>query len=255
VESELKPAENQENEPGLQPGALADRSGSARFQNSRQRLTMLLLIFVVGIGLPLITLPTFRQRLSSRVEALREAYGGRMGAAVLAKVGENREPVPEEYALAEPPLPQYSQLPAVSQKPAESPSISAGPSVRILRIPAPAPEPVAPATPDRIESVPAEEPAAAEADQPLYRQGVVEREAYELLLKSNATMDRLVQDGDPSLKYESWDALKRTETIYWVRVGFSSVADQSRLEYIWQVDLQTKQIAPLSFNARALAKS
>ena len=216
---------------------------------------MLLLIFVVGIGLPLIALPPLRLRLSSRVEALREAYGGRMRAVVLAKVGENQEPFPAEYALPEPPLSQYPQIPAASHEPAEPPAVSAGPAVRILRIPAPAPEPAAPVQPDRVESAPAEEPTASEADQPLYRQGVVEREAYDLLLKLNATMDRLVQGGDPSLKYESWDALKRTETIYWVRVGFSSVADQSRIGYIWQVDLQTKQIAPLSFNARALAKS
>jgi hypothetical protein len=81
----------------------------------------------------------------------------------------------------------------------------------------------------------------------------MEKEAYELLLKLNAAMDRLVQGGDPSLKYESWDALKRGETIYWVRVSFSSRADESRVEYIWQADLQAKQITPLSFSARSLS--
>lgn len=216
---------------------------------------MLLLLFVVGIGLPLIALPPLRQRLSSRVEALREAYGGRIRAMVLARVGENKEPFPEEYALPEPPLPRSPQIPAVSYEPADSPSVRSNPGVRILRIPALSAEAVPPPESDRIESTPGGETVAAEADQPLYRQGAVEKEAYELLLKLSAAMDRLVQGGEASLKYASWDALKRGETIYWVRVGFSSGADQIRVEYIWQVDLQAKQITPLSFNARALAKS
>lgn len=255
MDSELRPETNQEDSSRSQLGAPEDRSASVRFHSSRQRTTMLLLIFVAGIGLPTITLSPLRQRLSSRVEILRAAYGGRFSVVLLEKIGENRQQFPAEYALPEPPLPKYPQIPAVSIQPAKPPSVRDSSGVRTLRIPALPADVFSQEERNPVETPSTGEPVAAEPDQPLYQRGAVEKEAYELLLKLSASMDRLVQGGDPSLKYESWDALKRAETIYWVRVIFSSVADLSRMEYIWQVDIQSKQITPLSFNARALAKS
>lgn len=242
----------------MNPEIIAGNQGAwGDFYRSRQRITTLLLIFVVGVGLPLITIQPLRQRLSERVEALREAYGGRLHTIARAIVGENMESFPAEYALPEPPLPQLPQIAPASPGIKETPSARSSPGVRTLRIPAPPAEQAASAPePHRVESSVAMEPAASEeTDQPRYQQGVAEKEAYELLLKLSAAMDRLVQGADPALRYESWGAMKRGDAVYWVRVTFFSAADENKIEYIWQVDLQSRSATPLSFNARALARS
>jgi hypothetical protein len=89
--------------------------------------------------------------------------------------------------------------------------------------------------------------------QPKYQQGLMEKEAYDFLLKTNPTVDGMVQGSNPSLRFKAWDALKRDEETYWVRLAFTSAPDNANVEYIWQVKLLAKQITPLSYNARSLA--
>ena len=53
-------------------------------------------------------------------------------------------------------------------------------------------------------------------------------------------------------KFLSWDAAGRGEDIYWVRLKFRSEG-KTDIEYIWQVQLQSKQVTPLNYNARSLS--
>ena len=62
----------------------------------------------------------------------------------------------------------------------------------------------------------------------------------------------MVRGSESSLIFESWDAAYRGDDIYWVRVKFQSEDDAVR-EYIWQVNLDSKEITPLSYHARSIS--
>jgi hypothetical protein len=61
-----------------------------------------------------------------------------------------------------------------------------------------------------------------------------------------------VRGSNPSLIFDSWDALHRGSDVYWVRVQFR-LKDNSVREYIWEVKLDSKEIMPLSYYARAVS--
>ncbi len=228
------------------------------FYRARQRFYMALLIFVVAAGLPIVSIPVLRHRLSGRIQALREAMAGGTIKPVVMTVGENKEPFPAEYEKKAGP-PNYPRLPAYFAAtqglagPAASASVvperAPARSKRTIRIPNVSAE----TRPSESAQAPAagQDAGSAEA-QPAYQQGLMEKTAYDLLLKSNATVNGMVQGGNPSLRFKSWDALKRDEDTYWVRLTFTSAADNSSVEYIWQVKILAKQVTPLSYNARSL---
>lgn len=255
------------------PEVTRDAQITTEFYRVRNRIYMSLLVFVVIAGLPVVSVPVLRHRLSGRVGTLREAMAGGSIKPVVVQVGENKEPFPSEYEKKSAP-PNYPKLPAYFaavqglSSPAvgsgstpgstASPIVSATPlrKTRSIRIPKTDmdSEVQSPPTTNAQEQAPAAEQQGAATDaQPKYQQGQMEKEAYDFLLKSNATLSGMVLGSNPKLHFKSWDALKRDEEAYWVRLVFVSVPDNTNVEYIWQVKLLAKQITPLSYNARALA--
>ncbi len=234
------------------------------FYRARYRFYMAVLIFVVAVGLPIISVPALRHRLSGRIQTLREAMaGGRIKPAIVM-VGENHEPFPAEYAKKTAP-PNYPKLPAYfsgSQGGLNGPIVSVNPipnpvqsrGRRTVRIPktSEGQESQSLAANTSAQSAAGQDTAGAEA-QPKYQQGQMEKEAYDFLLSSNPTINNMVHGLNLTLRFKSWDALKREEDAYWVRLTFTNVADNTDVEYIWQVKLLAKQITPLSYNARSIS--
>jgi hypothetical protein len=230
-----------------------------RFYGTRHKIATGLMIFVVVIGLPIVAIPSLRQRLSNRVMAFKSAVAGGIVPATL-DVGANRAPFPTEYASPLPPPPRAPELPNLDRvftmdgRPARP-------------IPVPSPPPRTPARRPKLEaSIPSAQPdtepeaptivgQTTPAGEPelKYQKGKAEQEAYEVLLKSSPTVAALVQGSNPSLKFKSWDAADRGENTYWVRLKFQSEGNPDA-EYIWQVKLQENQATPLNFNARNLAQ-
>jgi hypothetical protein len=232
-----------------------------QFFRVRNRVYTALLAFVVIAGLPVLGVPLLRHRLTERVETLRIAVAGGLTKSVTAKVGENQEPFPSEY---EHPVakPNYPQLPAYlnsvmkQSQPYDVGQVYPPKPSRKLKIPA--------GEPAAAETAPAQAAAPAQAEpsqetqsedaQPVYRQGKMEQEVYDLLLKSDASLASLVQGSNPSYKLKSWDVAKRQEDLYWVRVTFTQMPAQTDMECIWQVQLMSKQVLPLNYNAKSLPR-
>jgi len=218
------------------------------FYKKRNRFYTLLLLFVVVIGLPLVSVPQLRNRLSLRIMLLKSAVAGNV-EPVLARVGANQEPFPSEYERPEPPVHQAFQLPPAARIIPQTPD-----GVYILA-PADPSEAEIPTVLNPGELSPAEgEGVIDEAEEagPKYQQGEIEQEAYDLLLESNATIAEMVRGSDSSMIFDSWDAAHRGDDIYWVRAKFRSQGNPLR-EYIWQVKLDSKEITPLSYHARSIS--
>jgi len=204
------------------------------------RIYMGLLLFVVIAGLPLIAVPVLRHRFSARVQGLRAALGplAIKPAPAWAKVGANRYPFPAELVRPVPNRPQYSDVIDMSHL-----VYRARGGVAVAERPAQ----------NERESAAKEEPLNGEAP-PEFRQGKVEREAYDFLLKSNATVAGMVNGSNPGLRFKTWTAAKAEEDAYLVDLTFTQLSDSEALHYTWRVKLSTKEITPLSHHARSLPK-
>jgi hypothetical protein len=214
------------------------------FYAIRRRIYGGLLIFVVVVGLPIVGVPSLRQRLSRRVLAFKSAFSSDIIPAKAA-VGENMQPFPAEFERPEPLPPKPLQPPSLDRiYTAQFPS-NAPPRISSTRKTAPKPE-VAISTENSSE-----EPPSASDEEPKYQKGEIELSAYDLLIQSNPTVAKMVQGGNPSLHFKSWDAAGRGDDIYWVRLKFKSEGNPD-VEYIWQVKLQSKEVTPLSHNAREI---
>lgn len=234
-------------------------SGPAAFYKKRTIVYGAMLLFVVAAGLPMIAVPSLRNRLSDRLMTLRAAVAGEVRPVNL-KVGENLEPFPEEFERPAHQMPGHVQLPvpesdqvyAVKPGGVVVPSTPSQPrTIRIEKIRKSPPPSEAPATAalTDAESAAGEEPAADTG--PVYKTGKIEQEAYDLLQESNKAIAGMIQGSNPSLHFKSWDAAVRGNSIYWVRVRFASDGNPD-VDYIWQVNLDTKQVTPLSYNARSI---
>jgi hypothetical protein len=234
--------------------AAREQRNAERFFKTRRKVYGVLLIFVVVVGLPIIGIPSLRNRLTLRVQTLKASFSG--GTPPLAvNIGENREPFPAEYDRPAPPI--APEVPIPPQEKIETVS-----RPRTLHIPERAASESGKTTGIQKQSdagfssdtagQSVEQPAPPADEGPKYMKGDMEMEAYSLLLKMNATVAGMVQGSNPSLRFKSWDALKREEDTYWVRLKFLSSEENADVEYIWQVKLQAKQVVPLSHNARAL---
>lgn len=248
-------------EAAAKPQAVQGAPAAAAFYRVRQKFYASLLVFVVAVGLPIISVPALRHRLSGRLQTLREATAGGKIKPAVANVGENKEPLPSEFEKKAGP-PSYPKLPPYF-------AATQGFGTRMVATPSPAPvvrgrrsisipktsaDSESQATaPANVQQAAVDQDAAGAEAEAKYQQGTMEKEAYDLLLKSNPTISGMVQGSNPSLRFMTWDALKREEDAYWVRLTFVSVQDKTEVEYIWQVKLLAKQITPLSYNARALA--
>jgi hypothetical protein len=227
---------------------------SPRFDVVRKGFYAGLLFFIVVIGLPMVSIPSLRNRLSERISTLKGAVSGNIKPAV-AKVGANPEGFPKEYEAQEPALP--NPFPPGSTKERGYTLVAPGLiAFEPRRAPAPSQISEAPAKEARSEpplepksrSVPvvsAEPESAAE-----FKQGSSEKAAYDLLIRSNAAIEDLVRGGKPSLHFFTWDAVLKEEDVYWVRLRFRSEGNPGELDYIWSVNLQSGKVIPLSFNAK-----
>lgn len=241
------------------PTAIRERM---QFYRIRHRVYTGLLVFVVVAGLPVVGVPFLRHRLGDRVQVLKLAIAGGYSRMVTAKVGANREPFPAEY---ERPVPHrnYPQLPAYLNSilsPSDAGQVYAP---RPTRKPKAAPEAqtAAEMTEKQTEQQTQQAQQAQQTDvpaqdaEPVYRQGKIEQEVYDVLLKSDASVAGLVQDKNPSFRFKSWDVAKREEDLYWVRIIFAQMPAKTDMECIWQVQLMSKQVMPLNFNAKSLPRS
>jgi hypothetical protein len=243
-----------EKQPNPYPHTESFAASRAGFYRIRTKIYTGLLISIVVLGLPIVSVPGLRQRLGERTLAIRQAMYGPMPRLVSLKVGENKEPFPEEYKasnavqIPEPKFAPVQLMPAPSSP--TSPRISS----KIIKAETGMTTANAPATVDEPASINESDQPRAESE-PKFQQGSVEKEAYELLLKENSSISDMVSGKNPSLQFKSWSAAKRqVEGTYLVDLAFTRLADNQEEHFIWQVNLATKQITPMSFNARGLPR-
>ncbi len=221
-----------------------ERGGQRRFR-IQYRFYMGVLLFVVVVGLPIIAFPALRARLSNRVRTLREALGplSIKPTPAWAKVGENRYPFPKELERPVIVQPQHSGMIDMTQM-----------VYRAGR------EGAVPASPrsggsEQIGASSDERGSTTGQAAPEFRQGKVEQEAYDLLLKANETVVEMVKGNDSSLRFKSWAAAKAEGDTYLVDLVFIQSTDNVEAHYTWKVDLATKKITPESRYARTLPRS
>jgi len=252
VGSETHEAPSLRQSPGV-----SGRGNVPRFFKTRQRVYTGLLLFVVLAGLPILAVPGLRNRLSGRIRQLKTAISGDV-RPVVAAVGENREAFPKEYESPVPAMPEGLKLAmevgtaALARSAPPVPPAPARKAPRILRIPTASPAEIPDGEPEAIRG----EPAARESEPEPgldYRQGRAEKDAYDLLLKSDAVVAGMVQGSNSSLHFKSWSAANRGEEVYWVRLTFQS-EEKLDVEFIWEVRPATGKVTPLSYNARSLSQ-
>jgi len=222
--------------------------------SGRQRFYMALMLFVVVVGLPIVTVPSLRHRLETRAAAIKDAVRGRTGP-VTVETSEEQAPFPEEYehyttTFPGPgePLPMDRIFTARKNQPdldADSPPALISPERSDAGKPAFVPAP----------DVEKSEQDAAESDSGGglgYAQGEVEQEVYDILLESSPKVAEMVKGSDPALRFLSWGVVKRGEDLYWVRLIFET-DENPNVEYIWSVEPGSKQVRPLSYNARSIS--
>jgi hypothetical protein len=231
--------------------------GIPAFYRKRRKVYKGLLIFVIVAGLPIVFVPPMRETLSERVEALRTAITGEIPPIVM-NVGIDAEPFPEVYLRPEPPIRLLAQSPASSRSPG-TPSPEQGSVLSGKTVSKPA------AASDRGHYQPplfredagmkAQDPGAVpekSQDGPVYSQGEKDREAYELVLKSNVHLAGMVRGDDPVHRFKSWGSTHRGGDLYWVRITIQSDEPNDQ-DYIWEVYLEAGRVVPLSFHARRIS--
>jgi hypothetical protein len=223
---------------------------SAHFYQVRSRFSMGLLIFAVAFGIPIIGVPKLRHRLSERVQVLRQALHSPTVKLVTLKVGENKEAFPEEYIRSNFKPPSTPQFVSVQLMPHPSSKTAPIISDKVIR-------------PGKTEQhagdMPSETQATATSDAadsaPRFQQGRIEKEAYNILLQANSTVSEMVLDKNPAFQFKSWLAAKQQEEgSYLVDLAFNKMPEKQEEHFIWQVNLLSKQITPMSYNAKTLPK-
>jgi len=210
---------------------------------------------VFAAGLSMAGLAPLRNRLLARVATLRAAVVGKAGP-VNMPVGKYQEPLPSELEQALQPRPTPSPLDVMKRvynmTPGSYPPVLSSSRVPSNRAVAKSGATVLP-SPEGAEVEPPHASGldTSEEGELECKTGAREQEAYQILLKSNPVLEGLIHGSNTALRFKSWDAAFKGNDIYWVRIIFQSEADTDA-EYIWQVNLETKQASPLNFNARAL---
>ena len=200
---------------------------------------------MVVLGIPILGIPALRHRLYTRIQALYEATGPVGTPPVWAKVGENRHPFPVEF-----------ERPVVTRSPlfAAPPAGMIDLTHKVYRPPGMVPAPdSATSTPAESQSLP-ETGVTDDTAQPEFKQGKIEQEAYDIVLRSSETIAGMVKGSNPSLRFKLWYAAKRSADAFLVDLVFTQVPDNKEVHYIWEVKMTSKEVKPESYNARALAK-
>jgi hypothetical protein len=225
------------------------RVGSARTYDARNRFYGILLLFIIVAGLSIVGLPSLRQRLMTRVAALHAAINGHSGP-VAAEVGAEQEPFPEEFERPAYSFPGSDRLLSMDKiwTVKSGGPVSPVDASHALIAPESADEKTSSAGYDSTDDSNASDSKGGIH----YTQGEVERDAYALLLESYPKVAEMVKGGGTSLQFRSWGCAKRSADVYWVRLIFQT-GDGLEVEYIWQVELESKRVLPLSYNARTLS--
>lgn len=229
------------------------------FYRKRNRFYTLLLLLVVVIGLPIVGVPHLRNRLSARILQLKAAAAGNVNP-IVAQVGANQEPFPSEYERPKPPVHQVFRLPPAAKIIPQTPKVYVPSDSSAIRPPGVSSLEGSQVIYEGEESAVPDDAMLGEAEEPgpKYQQGEIEQDAYDLLLESNARIADMVRGsdssmvGEDSMIFDSWDAAHRGDDIYWVRVKFRLEGSPVR-EYIWQINLNTQEIIPLSYHARSIS--
>ncbi len=246
-----------------------------RFYIDRNRFYAGLVIFIFGTALFVGGLPKLRARIGARLVELKQAASGYSSPpAIEAQVGQNTEPFPAQY---EKPItiPQKSALPLLTIGPNGIPQIlpqaarevvqtpsarTGGRPRRTLRIPTTVPgqtaaEPSDQAQPTQQAQSDQQATGTDASQEPVFSQGAMEKEAYNLVLGKYTTVSGMVTGNNAGLQFKGWGASKREEDTYWVRLTFFQTSSKTDQEYIWEVKISAKQVTPLNYNARSLPQS
>jgi hypothetical protein len=210
---------------GMESGAA--EAPSAANRPYHQRTYLGLLVFVVALGVPMISLPFARHRLESRVEVLRAA--------------------PDYLAKLDLPKPKMQVV------------ISDAGGVTSVRR-----SPIRIVPSDEASSGAGQKPAAqsqvsettgsAPPGGPVYQKGTGEQEAYDLLVNAHKVLAGMLKGSDPSLKFQDWGAAAVGENSYNIMVTFVRTADNVPQRYIWNIKPLTKEITPVSSLAMSISR-
>lgn len=219
--------------------------------NARDRFYGFLLLFIVVACVVLISIPSLRQRLMNRTFAIYRAVRGDRGP-VMADMDAKQAPYPEEYKRPEYAFPDAGQVDpeewALTEPSKTKNSTEASTETSLI-------------TPKIAEGeLEVEKDTPKEPDSPgsiknigiRYTTEKTERDAYDLLLQTYPKVSDMVRDGTSSMKFQSWGGLRREGDVIWVRLIFTTEKGLE-VEYIWEVNMKTRQIQPLSYNARTIS--
>lgn len=189
-----------------------------------------------------------RQRLISRLgllyNAVQQSPEENLKPTVVVLAERN---IPEKF-IPVPQLPPQRPLPPsikiVGQPPApasraeqQPPSSStAEPLARLVRARRPAAQEQAgeqPAPPPSLESE--------------------KKQAYEILLAERRNLAELARNSNPELEFKRWEVLKVEGDNFWIDVVFLDKKSGREVHYVWQVNSYTREVRPLSHEARSLA--
>jgi len=248
-ENEMIPGEDVTAKKNDKPARDA-RSPYSRERNARARFYWSLVLFIVAAGLLLLIVPALRSRL---VQRSRDLYGAIWGnrAPVVASVDDRQSTYPKEYEREAPTFPDAGQgIPEdwIFRMPSRGAAEGQDSTSSLISPPTRSPKSVMPAG-----KVPSEdEPGGEEPDSGVqYSTGKPENEAYTLLLEKYPKVAALVSGDDPSLRFQSWGGSEVQEGIFWVKLIFETGGNQD--VYIWEVNLQSGEVKPLSYNARTVS--
>ena len=210
-------------------------SGGKKYDDTRRWFYGGTLIFAVAAGILLTAVPPLRARLFDRVHIITAAMTGDVMPDI-TPMGENDIPYPEEFMR-----PRSAAV--VSRPSAETFQKRLSDAQAAGQVITP---PVLLGTDGAGISAEAKDD---DDNSLLFLQGEIEQEAYEKTLAANEALALAVQGGDSGLSFQTWGAVQRNGSVYWVRVIFRNAAGVD-VEYIWQTDISSGKADPLNFNAR-----
>ncbi len=250
----VTPAGNIGNGTRKHPGFKLSVASLLRFRSRRQKIYGGLLLFVIAVGTPISIVPSLRNRLWERTLTLKAAAQGKVKPVSLEVAG-FEEPFPAEFEkpVTTPPSPVPIKKVGESRPAVPGGSAVQAPGSKVSRIwlSGGATLPPSTGTESAQSTRQTDLQTAGEDEEVKYQRGALEAEAYQILIERNSTIAGMIQNGRPPLRFKSWDAASRGDNIYWVRIKFQT-EENAEVDYIWQVNLETRQARPLNFNARTL---
>lgn len=230
------------------------RSPHARVKNARARFYWSLILFIILACLMLLAVPVLRSRL---VQRSRDLYGAIWGtrAPVMASVGDRQSAYPEEYERETPTFPDAGQgIPEdwIFRLPSGGAAKGKNDASSLISPPIESSKTLNPAAGAAGKDGSEGDSGAAEQGSGIqYATGKAESEAYALLLEKFPKVAALVHGDDSSMQFISWGGSEVQEGVYWVRLIFETGGNRD--VYVWQVNMESGDVQPLSYNARTVS--